>query len=232
MKVLLDQEGNKYLLDKGDLHTHSGVVRGNKIKNGVVKSDLGKEFIVFEAEFVDKLEKIKRGPAILTKKDIGEIIAHTGIGKESNIVDGGTGCGVLAAFLGRISKNVVSYEIRKDFYDIAQKNLKFLDVDVILKNKDISKGISEKNLDLITLDMLEPWKVIKHAKKSLKSGGFLACYLTNINQVITLVEKMEGFYLDKVLETIEREWHVEGLKVRPKNKGLMHTGFLVFARRI
>ena len=232
MKVLLDLEGNKYLLEKGDLHTHSGVVKANKIKNGIAKSDLGKEFVVFDAHFVDKLEKIKRGPAILTKKDIGEIIAYTGIGSESKIVDCGTGCGVLAAYLGKISKNVVSYEIRKEFHEIAQKNLKFLDVNVKLKNKDITKGISEKNLDLITLDMLDPWNVIKHAKKSLKSGGFLVCYLTNINQVIELANKLEGFYLDKVLETIEREWHVDGLRVRPKNKGLMHTGFLVFARRI
>jgi tRNA (adenine57-N1/adenine58-N1)-methyltransferase catalytic subunit len=160
------------------------------------------------------------------------IISHTGVNEKSKVVDAGTGSGVLASFLGRISKNVVSYERNKDFYNVSKKNIEFLESKVKLKNKDIYEGISERNLDLITLDLLEPWRVMEHAFQSLKSGGFLVCYVTNVNQLMNLVKSLRGFYVDKISENIEREWEADGLKVRPKNKGIMHTGFLVFLRRI
>ena len=232
MKIIIDKKGNRLIWEKGDLHTSLGLIKEKNIKNGIVKSEIGNEFLVFDAGFVDKLNKIKRGPAIMNKKDIGLIIAYTGIGKDSKVVEGGSGCGVLASYLGRISKNVASYEKNNEFFKLAKRNLEFLDVKVKLKNKDICEGIDEEDLDLVVLDLLESWKAVKHAKRSLKSGGFLVCYLTNINQVIELVKNLDGFYLDKVLENIEREWVIEGLKVRPKNIGILHTGFLVFARRI
>ena len=232
MKIIIDSEGNKLLWKKGDLHTSFGVVKEDKIKNGIVETHLGKNLVIFDAHFVDLLERIERGPAIMNKKDIGTILSYTGINSKSEIVDAGTGCGILAACLGNISKNVVSYERRKDFYELAQRNLKFLGVKIKLKQKDIFDGIDEKNLDLITLDLLEPWKVVKHAQRNLKSGGFLVSYLTNINQVSQLVDNLDGFYFEKVLETIERGWVVDGVKVRPEHQGLLHTGFLVFARRI
>ncbi len=232
MKVIIDEQDNKYLWERGDLHIFQGVVKEKDIKNGIIETHLGKRLIVFDASFVDKLEKIKRGPAILTKKDIGEIISYTGINSKSKVVDAGAGCGVLAAYFAGISKNVVSYEKNKEFYELAKKNIEFLNVRVKLKNKDIYEDIDEKNLDLITLDLLEPWKAVKNARKSLKCGGFLVCYLTNINQMNILFKELKGFYVERVIETIEREWIVDDIKVRPKNTGILHTGFLLFARRI
>ncbi len=232
MKTIIDDKGNLHLWSKGDLNIQQGVVKEKDVKDGVIKTHLGKKLIVFESSFVDKLNKIKRGPAIMLPKDIGQIIANTGLNEKSRILDAGSGCGVLASFLGRISKNVISYEKNKEFFEIAKRNAEFLESDAKIKNEDVYEGISETNLDLITLDLLEPWKVVAHARKSLKSGGYLVSYLTNINQVIKLVENFDGFYLEKVCENIEREWEIDGLKVRPKNKGILHTGFLVFARRI
>ncbi len=232
MKVIIDKEGNKYLWKKGDFHTNLGLIKENDIKNGIVKSNIGNEFIIIEASFADKLMKIKRGAAIIIKKDIGAILAYTSVNSKSKIVDAGTGSGYLAAFLGNISKNVTSYEKNKEFYNLVMKNLEFLNIKVKLKNKDIELGIDEKDLDLITLDLLEPWKVFNNARKSLKSGAYLVCYLTNINQVIECVKNLEGFYLENVIENIQRSWIIDGIKVRPENKGLLHTGFLLFARKI
>lgn len=231
MKIIFDDK-NKYFWKGGDLHTSLGVIKEKEIKDGIVESHLGKKFIVMDAGFVDKVNKIKRGPAIMLPKDIGLILSYTGINSKSKIVDAGSGCGVLAAFLGNISKNVVSYERRNDFLKIAKKNLDFLNVKVKLRNEDIYDGISEKNLDLITLDLKEPWRVLEHAKKSLKSGGFLVGYLPNITQVQRLVKEARGFLVEKVVESIEREWIVEDLRVRPKNQIIGHTGFLVFLRKI
>jgi tRNA(1-methyladenosine) methyltransferase and related methyltransferases len=65
--------------------------------------------------------KLKRGPQVILPKDIGIIIAYSGIGKESRCVDAGTGSGWLAVSLARLCKEVVSYELREDFIKIARK---------------------------------------------------------------------------------------------------------------
>ena len=71
-KVLIDEKGNRHYWSSGDLQTDLGILKEEDIKNafGKIKSHLKKEFIIFDANFVDKLEKLKRGPAIITKKDI------------------------------------------------------------------------------------------------------------------------------------------------------------------
>ena len=232
-KTIIDPKGNVHYYKKGDFHTQFGVLKEKDIKSGIVKSNLGEEFIVFDASFIDNLHEIKRGPAIAHAKDIGLIISTTGIGLNSRVVDAGSGCAHLASYLARIGCDITSYENNPEFYKIAKENIENLKLNVRLKNKDISEGIEENNLDLITLDIPEPWGVTKHAKKSLKSGAFLVAYLPTITQVIEFIKSFgNNFYLWKVSEILEREWYIENLKVRPKNQMLGHTAFLVFARKI
>ncbi|MEK6936997.1 MAG: methyltransferase domain-containing protein [Nanoarchaeota archaeon] len=232
-KVLIDEKGNRHFWSQGDLQTDLGILKEEDIKNssGKIKSHLKKDFIIFDANFIDKLEKLKRGPAIITKKDIGYIIASTGLHRNSKVLDAGTGSGFLTLFLSRITLNIVTYEKNPEFLDIAKKNFKDLGIEIEIKQKDIYQGIDEKNLDLIVLDLPEPWEVLDHAKKSLRNGQFLVCYLPTISQVIKLVEKSKDkFLLEEVAELLKREWHIEGLKVRPKSQMIAHTAFLVFLR--
>ncbi len=232
-KVIIDPEGNTHYYKKGDFHSQFGILKEKDIKLGKVKTNLGKELIILEADFIDNIHKIKRGPAITHPKDIGTIITTTGIGTGSKVVDAGSGCGNLASYLARIGCIVTSYESKKEFYNVTKENITNLNLEIKIKNKDIYEGIEENDSDLITLDLLEPWKALKHAENSLKSGGFLVCYLPTITQVIELVKELKKYnlYLWKVSETLEREWHAENLRVRPKNQMLGHTAFLVFARK-
>ncbi|MDP2906581.1 MAG: hypothetical protein Q8O03_01435, partial [Nanoarchaeota archaeon] len=82
-KILLRLDKRFYWIE-GDLHTNYGVVKEKDLKgsDNVVKSHEDKEFLMFDANFIDQFEKIKRGPAIMTPKDIGIIISNTGIGKD------------------------------------------------------------------------------------------------------------------------------------------------------
>ncbi len=236
-KILVDKKGNRYYWERGDLHTLFGVVKEKDIENGegIIKSHSGKEFLIFNASFVDQFEKLKRGPAVTSMKDIGQIIVNTGVNSEFRVVDAGSGCGFLAGFLAKICKSVTSYENKKENFEIAKDNFERLGVKVNLKNKDIYDGIEERDLDLITLDLDEPWKVLKDAERALKSGGFLVAYLPNITQAHFFVkeakDKKYNFYLDKVSECFEREWIVEERVLRPKNQMIGHTAFLVFLRK-
>ncbi|MBI1972810.1 methyltransferase [Candidatus Woesearchaeota archaeon] len=232
-KVLYGNEERKYYWSEGDLHTEHGIMREKELKDGKIKTHLGDELWCMPASFIDQIERIERGPAIMQKKDIGLILANIPIDANTKIVDAGTGCGLLAAFLARISKKVTSYDNNKKHLDIAKRNMQLLAVKYKLKIKDIYKGIDEKNLDVITLDLPEPWRVLPHTEKSLKCGGSVVAFLPHISQVEQLVtEAKEKFIIAKVCEVIEREWIINPPKLRPKHQGLMHTAFLVFLRKI
>lgn len=180
------------------------------------------------------LKKLKRGPAIIQPKDIGLIIGYTGIGKESVCIDAGAGSAFLTIALANICKKVYSYEKKPEFFELAGKNIEYSGLkNTELKNKDIFEGIEEKETDLITLDLPEAEKAVLHACNALKKDGWLVGYLPNIEQAKLFYLECEkaGFTEIFMLENIVREYEVREYGVRPQHIGLMHTAYLVFARK-
>ncbi len=241
-KVLITKQGKKFYVKdvNQDLHTQYGYVKKEdiiKAKEGdLLKSNTNKEFFVFNPCFIDLYKKIKRDAQIIPLKDIGLIIAETGINKKSKVLDAGSGSGALACFLASIAKEVITYEIREDFVEIVKSNIKFLDLkNIKIKNRNIYSEVEDKNIDVVTLDVPEPWKALQSCAKALKVGGFLVSYSPSVPQVIDFVNairKNDNFVYLKTVEVIEREWEVEERRVRPKSKGLGHSGFLSFARKV
>lgn len=240
-KVLITKQGNKfYARDlSSDLHTQYGFIKKSDLKKkdgSSLKTNTKKELTIFSPSFIDLYRKIKRGAQIIPLKDIGLIIAETGINKDSKIIDAGSGSGALACFLAHLCKEVVTYDIRKDFIKIVEKNIEFLDLkNIKIKNKDVYNKIDEKDADLIILDLPEPWKAINSAKKALKIGGFLVSYSPSVPQTmdfVNAIHKDKNFVHIKTSEIIEREWEVEERKVRPKSRGIGHSGLISFCRRI
>jgi tRNA (adenine57-N1/adenine58-N1)-methyltransferase catalytic subunit len=241
-KILLSEEGRKFYLrnEKADFHTQFGFIRKDvlkKAKSGTtVKTNTGSKLTVIEASFIDNYEKIKRLPQIIPRKDIATIIATTGIGKGSIVVDAGTGSGALSLFLANMTKKVTTYEIREDFAKIAEENIKELKLkNISIKQKSIYKGIDEKEVDLVCLDLPEPWEAIEPSTKALKPGGFIVSYSPTIPQVsdfIEAVKKNKSLIHIKTTETIEREWDFKDRVIRPKSQPIGHSGFLTFIRKI
>lgn len=241
-KVLITKQGRKFYAKdlEQDLHTQYGYIKKeglSKAKEGdLLKSNTNREFFVFNPSFIDLYRKIKRGAQIIPLKDIGLIIAETGINRESRVLDAGSGSGALACFLAGIAKEVVTYEIRDDFIEIVKKNIDFLRLkNITVKKIDIFQNVEEKNIDVAVLDVAEPWLAIESCSKALKAGGFLVSYSPSVPQVIDFVNavrKNDRFVYLKTSEITEREWEVEERKVRPKSKGIGHSGFLSFARKV
>ena len=238
-KVVLAKDGSKFLVrdTSKDLHTQFGFIKKSDLakKDGRISTHKNKEFAIFPSFFIDLYQKIKRDAQIVPLKDIGAIITEAGISKKSKVVDAGAGSGALACFLGAVAKEVVTYDIREDFIEVAKKNIQFLGLkNVKIKNQDIYNGIEEKNVDAVILDLPEPWKALDSAAKALKTGGFAVAYCPTIIQASDFVEsgRKKDFAHVKTIEVIEREWEVEQRKVRPKFMMLGHSGFLSFLRRI
>ncbi|MBN1896794.1 MAG: methyltransferase domain-containing protein [Candidatus Aenigmarchaeota archaeon] len=182
--------------------------------------------------------KLARGPQIITLKDAGMIAAFTGLTSGDMVVDAGAGSGFLSIFLANQVKpegKVFSYELREDFSKIAARNVKKAGFEkyVEVKNRDIFKGIDEKDVDVITLDMPEPWHAIDHVCSALKKGGYLVSYLPTVEQmrkfVLLCIEK--GLKHEQSIECIVREMAVKETGTRPETKGLMHTAYLSFFRK-
>ena len=105
----------------------------------------------------------------------------------------------------------------------------FLGIDnVELKEGDVYENIDEKDVDALTLDLPEPWRV---NTSCVKNGGTIIVYLPTIHQVMEFCERSQD-HVEKVVELLEREWHVLGRKVRPKSQMQGHTGFIIIVRKI
>ncbi|MFA5381556.1 MAG: rRNA adenine N-6-methyltransferase family protein [Candidatus Micrarchaeia archaeon] len=182
------------------------------------------------------LENLKRGgPAVVLPKDFGQIIAYTGIGKDSICIEAGTGSAFLTVSLANICKKVYTYERDTKFFEFAKENIKrSLLSNIEIKNQDVVKEeFDETNVDLVILDLPNAEKAIKNAKNSLKKGKFLVGYLTNIEQVKEFVYECENLKFQDIftIETFQREFIVKEKGTRPIHNGLLHTAYLVFARK-
>ena len=237
-KILI-AEGKVVYWESGDLHTEFGVVKEDDLKQevGKVMSHTGKEFVLMHASFFDKLQKISRGPQAMMEKDIGSILAYTLPDPNAKIVEVGVGSGKLTCVLSHLfpSAEIISYEKNAENIKLAQKNLDSFKVkNVTIKQADVLETFSEDNVDVMIMDIPDAPLALEKVAPALKNGGTIVSYLPSITQVCYFVEQAEkhNILVDKVIENLEREWHVEVRKVRPKSPGILHTAFLVFARKL
>jgi hypothetical protein len=90
-------------------------------------------------------------------------------------------------------------------------------------------------VDRVVLDMLAPWECVDRVAEALVPGGLVCAYVATTTQLGRTVETLRahgGFTEPQPWESLVRDWHVEGLAVRPGHKMIGHTGFLVTARRM
>ncbi len=222
-----------------DYQTKYGIIPKTELKKtsgSSVKSKTGKEYQIIESQYIDEYKRLRKLPQTIPLKDLGFIAAEVGLDKNSVVVDAGLGSGASAIYFANQCKKLTSYEIRDDHIKVAKENIHKIGVkNITVKKKDITKGIDEKNVDLVMLDLPEPWEVIEHAAKSLRVGGFLVNYSPSIIQTsdfVKVLAKENKFLCLKTVEILERKWEVDGRKVRPKSIEVGHSGFITFARKI
>jgi tRNA (adenine57-N1/adenine58-N1)-methyltransferase len=241
----MDERGHKYLikLEKRILHTNLGTIDLAELvgaKPGTkILSHIGKEFVALRPSMVDYLQKLKRVPQIMLPKDAAQIVAHTGVGPGSFVVDAGAGSASLAIFLGNLVRpdgRVVSYEVREDFARVALENVEMVGLsDIItIKLKDIYEGIDESDVDLVSLDLPRPELVVPHAERALKVGGYLSAFTPCIEHLQRLYESLRdsNFRDFRTIECLIREMEVKKNSTRPSTRMIAHTGYLTFARRV
>jgi tRNA (adenine57-N1/adenine58-N1)-methyltransferase len=242
-KLLIDKKGKKQLVGEGkDLHTHGGVIKLEGLRevdySGPVETHKGKKFFILEPSIIDFIEKMEKRAQIVYPKDSAVIIGLTGLSSGSRVVEAGTGVAGLTLMLANAVKpegRIFSYEIRPEHLKEASAHLEEAGLSkfVELKNQDIYKGIDEKDLDAVILDIPEPWKVAPHAAHSLKFGGYLVSYSPSIEQVKRFATSLPKQFQDtNTMEVILRDWEISEQRCRPKTRVIGHTGFITITRKL
>jgi tRNA (adenine57-N1/adenine58-N1)-methyltransferase len=223
-------------------HTHKGFIKFDdligKDYGSCIPSSLGVEFIALKPLLRDFIMKSVRKTQITYPKDIALIVMFSGIGPGSHVVEAGTGTGALTTALAHYVKpdgRVYSYEIRGEFLTTAEKNLKrarLIDF-VELKNKDVTIGIDESDIDSVILDLATPWLVVPHAYNALKPCGTIVSFSPTIDQVVKTAEALNenGFADMETVECLMRGMQTERGKTRPQTLMTGHTGYITFARK-
>jgi len=224
------------------LHTHKGYIQFDRLigkKYGArFPSSLGVEFVALKPALRDFIFKAQRKTQILYPKDVALIVMFSGISHGNRVVEAGTGAGALTtalAFYVKPRGRVYSYDIRRDFQEVALKNLKKAQVEdyVELKSKDIILGIDEKNVDAVVLDLATPWLVIRHAYSALKGSGSIVSFSPTIDQAVKTAVELEqrGFVDIDAFECIMRRMQLAPGKTRPETLMTGHTGYVTYARK-
>lgn len=243
--LVISGRGKRWLLKVEDrkFHTsHGAVDLGSLIGKpfGIkIRNEANREFWIYKPILHDHILKSKRSSQIIYPKDSAIIILFSGIGPGSVVIESGIGSAGLTMALAnavRPDGKIHAYEIREDFIEISKKNLVRVGMDpyVDIKKGDATEGFSERNVDVIILDLATPWDVIPVAHGSLKPSGILVSYSPTIDQVDKAVHALltNNFGDIHTIECLIREWQVQKNKVRPLGRMVAHTGFITFARKL
>ncbi|MCD6563812.1 MAG: tRNA (adenine-N1)-methyltransferase [Thermoproteales archaeon] len=233
-----------YRVTETKVNLNEGIVHLDKLLGkrygDIEKTHLGVPFRILKPTIMDIiLEKFTRKTQVIYPKDLGYIILKAGIGPGSNVLEAGTGSGVLTAIIAnfvRPNGKVLTFEIRKDLYELAIKNIKKLGLETYVRfhQADIREAEIDTDIDAIILDLPDPWNVICKISHFLKIGGRIICFLPTINQIekTYLALKEKGFIMIEASELLERKYELKKNAIRPKTLMRGHTGYIISAVKL
>jgi tRNA (adenine57-N1/adenine58-N1)-methyltransferase len=226
-------------------HTHRGSLDHDELiglpDGSVVTSTGGTAYLALRPLLADYVLSMPRGAQVIYPKDAAQIVAMGDVFPGARVLEAGAGSGALTCSLLRAvgtDGHVTSYELRPDFAEIARRNVEAFfgggQPNWTLYVGDVAE-CEETGFDRIVLDMLSPWDVLDLVERALVPGGVFIGYVATTPQLSELVEALRergGFTEPRAWESLVRDWHADGLAVRPDHRMIAHTAFLVSSRRL
>ena len=246
---LTDQKGKIYsitITPGKEWHTHKGwIIHDDLIglpEGSVVSTSAGLKFTAFIPLLTDYVLSMPRGATIVYPKDAALIVGFADIFPGARVLEAGVGSGALTLSLLRAvgpSGSVHSVERREEFAANATSNIENYfggrPANWSLAIGSVQEQEFDHEFDRVILDMLAPWECVDMAAKVLRPGGVFMAYVATTTQLSATAEalKEDGHFTEpESFESMVRGWHHEGLAVRPQQRMIGHTGFLIFSRRM
>jgi tRNA (adenine57-N1/adenine58-N1)-methyltransferase len=246
---LTDPKGKMYtftIIPGKEWHTHKGWIVHNDLiglpEGSVVSTSAGLKFTAFKPLLGDFVLSMPRGATIVYPKDAAMIVGVADVFPGAKVIEAGVGSGALTISLLRAigeHGTLCSFERREDFAQIATENVETYfghkPSNWNLSVESVQESSTENKFDRVILDMLAPWECVSFAAEVLRPGGVFLAYVATTTQLSATAEalKEDGRFTEPLSsETIVRDWHHEGLAVRPMQRMIGHTGFLIVSRRM
>ena len=249
---LVDAKGRRHniCLEAGKrFHTNRGGIDHDELigrdEGFTIVSSSGGEYLVFRPLLSEFVVSMPRGAAVVYPKDAAQIVAMADIYPGATVVEAGAGSGALSCSLLRAvgpAGRLLSFERREEFAAVARQNvIQFFGGEHpawTLTLGDLAEELPKVeagSVDRVVLDMLAPWECVDAVAHALGPGGMVIGYVATTTQLGRFTETLRAhgeFTEPQPWETLVREWHVEGLAVRPSHRMNGHTGFLVTSRRM
>tara|TARA_B100001173_G_C15924665_1_gene520079 strand:+ start:293 stop:1066 length:774 start_codon:yes stop_codon:yes gene_type:complete len=248
--IVIKTSKNKYLSvvenDK-EFITNEGKFKFSDLKKipSIVTTTTGIDFQIYTPTYKEFVLLMKRGPQIIYPKDVGQIIVESNLHNSSRVLEIGSGSGALTLYLYSLLQNsgkLYSLDSSKINQRRANKTIsRYLStyskdtVDVNFINEKLDnfnfENLEDK-IDAIITDVPEPWDFFINNK--IDTNLNWVSYLPSMSQIIRINEtlKEKNFQDIEVKEVILRDWIIDKKVVRPTNKLVSHTGFLVSAKYI
>lgn len=244
--LLIGPRGKRFIirLKAGDrLQTHVGIILHDTLIGQPlgrrVMSHLGQPFLALEPSTHDLIKHVRRQTQIVYPKEAGYILLKMNLYSGQQVIEAGSGSGALTLVLARAvapEGRVYSYESLPELQRNAIRNVERVGLNdyVEFKTRDIAEGFDETGVDALFLDVRTPWDYLSQACQALKGGGFFGSLVPTTNQVSDLIAGLEqhGFGDIEVAELLLREYKPVAERLRPADRMVGHTGYLIFARRI
>lgn len=216
---------------------HSDII--GKPLGRTVRTQHGQAYLALEPSTHDLIHELPRTTQIIYAKDAAQIALRLSLYPGRRIIEAGTGSAGLTLVLARSvmpTGHVYSYETRQESFDMAHDNLNQLGLlpYVTLYNEDITGGFHETEVDSVFLDLREPWLFLGNAWNALKGSGFFGALVPTVNQVADLLAGMKTFPFGDIVveEILVRPWKPVPERLRPEDRMIAHSAFLIFARKL
>lgn len=225
----------------GQMQTHRGILLHDDLIGlawgSQIFSHMGSSFFMLQPSLSDLLRETRRNTQIMYPKDIGFILVTMGIGPGIHVLEAGTGSGAFTTALAWAvgpQGRVTTYEARPEMQNLARKNIERLGLSdrVTFKLRDIVEGFDERGVDALFLDLPHAYDYVEQARSALKPGGFFGSIMPTTNQVTRLLAALfqNNFAFVDVCEIMLRYYKPVAERLRPTDRMVAHTGYLIFAR--
>jgi tRNA (adenine57-N1/adenine58-N1)-methyltransferase len=244
MLVSTDRKPYILRLNHGaQLQTNHGVLQHDAMINrpwgSVIASHLGERFYLLQPTLRDLLLFLPRRSQIIFPKDLGYILLRLSIGQGGRVAEAGCGSGALTMGLAWAvgpEGKVLSCDRRQDMIDLARGNLERAGLQgrVEFLKRDLADGLPGPQVDSFFLDLPKPHEYLTQVEQALRGGGVVGAILPTTNQVSDFLRglRVYAFRLMDVAEISLRFYKVIPDRLRPVDRMVAHTGYLVFARRV